>query len=192
MNPEPVVLRGDPRATPFGRAILAESDVDVNLCYQCRKCTAGCPLADRMDLTPTQVIHAVRLGQRDLVLRSRTIWLCISCETCTTRCPQGVDIARVMDAARITARREGVEPALPEIAAFHRRAMKNIRRHGRMYELGLIMGLKLGGAGLTKDMRLGMRLFRKGKIKLLPAFGKSRPVKRMLERAAEKPGRKDA
>jgi hypothetical protein len=92
-----------------------------------------------------------------------------------------------MDAARITALRQNIEPAVPEIAAFHRKAMANIRRHGRMHELGLIMGLKFGGGGLTKDMALGMQLFLKGKIKILPAFGRSRPVKRMFKRASGKP-----
>jgi heterodisulfide reductase subunit C len=186
MNPEPVTLSGDLRETPIGRAVAAESDVNVNLCFQCRKCAAGCPLAGHTDLTPAQVVHAVRLGQRDMVLKSKAIWLCISCETCTARCPQGVDVARVMDAARITAIREGVEPAIPEVAAFHRKAMKNIRRHGRMYELGLIMALKLAGGGMTKDMALGMELFKRGKIKLLPVFGKSAPVRRMVRRAGEK------
>ncbi|MBI5528059.1 MAG: 4Fe-4S dicluster domain-containing protein [Deltaproteobacteria bacterium] len=188
MDLEPITLRGEPRESALGRAVVAESDVNVNLCYQCRKCAAGCPLAEHMDLTPTQVIHAVRLGQRDMVLKSKTIWLCISCETCTTRCPQGVDVARVMDAARIAAIREGVEPAIPEVAVFHKKAMKNIGRHGRMYELGLIMGLKLAGGGLTKDMALGMQLFKKGKIRLLPSFGKSSPVKRIMKRAGEKKG----
>jgi heterodisulfide reductase subunit C len=180
-----IALTGDPRRTDFVRSVLAESDVDTNLCYQCRKCAAGCPVAYAMDLTPTQVIHATRLGQRELVLRSKTIWLCVSCETCTTRCPQGVDIAKVMDAARITALREGIEPAVPEIAKFYKKAMRSIRRHGRMFELGLLIGLKLGGANhpLTKDMGLGMKMMQKGKLKFLPTFGKARPVKGMLKRA---------
>ncbi|MBU2572747.1 MAG: 4Fe-4S dicluster domain-containing protein, partial [Elusimicrobia bacterium] len=87
--------------TRFLDDIAKESGQNVNLCFQCKKCTAGCPVADEMDITPTQVIHAIRLGQNDLVLNSKTIWLCASCETCTTRCPQEVDIARVMDACRI-------------------------------------------------------------------------------------------
>lgn len=180
-----ISLAGDPRRSAFGTSVFGESGVATNLCYQCRKCAAGCPLAFAMDLTPAQVIHAVRLGQRDLVLRSRTIWLCVSCETCTTRCPQGVDIAKVMDACRILALREGVEPAVPELAKFHRKAMKSIRRHGRMFELGLLMALKLSGASgpLTKDMGLGMKLMRRGKLKFLPAFGKSRAVKGMMRRA---------
>ncbi|MBI4946909.1 MAG: 4Fe-4S dicluster domain-containing protein [Bacteroidetes bacterium] len=57
-----------------------------------------------MDYSPSQIIHAVRLGMIELVLNSNTIWLCASCETCTARCPQDVDIAKVMDAARIIAR----------------------------------------------------------------------------------------
>ncbi len=182
-------IESDPRATPFVRAMLGESDVDTNLCFQCRKCAAGCPMAAEMDLTPTQIIHAVRLGQRDLVLKSRAIWLCISCETCTTRCPQGVDIAKVMDAARIVARREGVPAAVPLVATFHREAMRSIERHGRLYELGLIASLKLKCGGLTKDGKLGLDLVRKGKIKFLPAFGKAGPVRRMLRReaASERP-----
>ena len=181
----PIVLEKDPRATAFVRSVLADSDVDTNLCFQCRKCAAGCPMAAEMDLTPTQVIHAVRLGQRDLVLASKAIWMCISCETCTTRCPQGVDIAKVMDAARIAAHREGLVSAVPAVATFHRKAMDSIRRHGRMYELGLIAGLKMAGGGLTKDMGLGMGLVRRGKIKFLPPFGKSKPVKEMMKRAAK-------
>jgi heterodisulfide reductase subunit C len=184
-----ISLSGDPRRTDFVRSVFAESDVDTNLCFQCRKCAAGCPVAFAMDLTPTQIIHAVRLGQRDLVLHSKTIWLCVSCETCTTRCPQGVDIAKVMDAARITALREGIEPAVPALAKFFKKGMKSIRRHGRMFELGLIIGLKLGGAtgGLTKDMGLGLTLLRKGKLNLIPSFGLSRPVKQIIKRAKALP-----
>ena len=63
---------------------------NINLCYQCRKCSAGCPIVYEMDYTPTQIIQAIRLGMKDLVLKSKTIWLCTSCETCTTRCPQDI------------------------------------------------------------------------------------------------------
>jgi heterodisulfide reductase subunit C len=166
------------------RAVGESCERDANLCFQCRKCAAGCPMVEHMDLTPTQVVHAIRLGQRELVLASKTIWLCISCETCTGRCPQGVDVARLMDAARMAALGEGVAPAVREVATFHRKAMKSIRRHGRLYELGLIMGLKLAGGGLTKDLGLGLSLIRKGKLKFLPPVGKSKAVRRMVKRAA--------
>ena len=56
-------------------------------CYQCGKCTAGCPTAFAMDYPPNQIIRGIQLGMRDAVLSSKAIWVCAACETCTTRCP---------------------------------------------------------------------------------------------------------
>ncbi len=69
----------------------------VENCYQCGKCTAGCPAADAMDFMPNQVLRLVQADEIDRVMRSRAIWLCVSCLTCTTRCPQSVDCAFDMD-----------------------------------------------------------------------------------------------
>ena len=57
-------------------AVLGESGTDVNLCFQCGKCAAGCPVAYAMDFTPTQLIHAIQLGIDDVVLHSKSMWLC--------------------------------------------------------------------------------------------------------------------
>ncbi len=74
-----------------------KSGVKVSACYQCRKCTNGCPVTFAMDLYPDQVMRYIQLGLRKEILQSSTIWVCASCETCTTRCPNEVDIAKVMD-----------------------------------------------------------------------------------------------
>ena len=87
--------------------VQAQTGVEVAKCYQCGKCAAGCPVGVELDLTPTQVMRLVQLGQREQVLASRAIWLCASCQTCTTRCPQGVEIARLMEGLRIMARQAG-------------------------------------------------------------------------------------
>ena len=89
-----------------------ESGQNVNLCYQCRKCAAIYPVLYAMDHTPTQLIHSMRLGMNDLVLSSKTMWLCASSETYTTRCPQDVDVAKVMDAVKITALHQGIKSAV--------------------------------------------------------------------------------
>jgi heterodisulfide reductase subunit C len=102
----------------FAEIIKETSGLDINVCYQCKKCTSGCPISYAMDYTPTQLIHAIRLGLKALVLNSTTIWLCASCETCSTRCPQDVDLAKVMDALRIMTIRAGVKPKVPEVVAF--------------------------------------------------------------------------
>jgi heterodisulfide reductase subunit C len=102
------------------------SGQNVLACYQCGKCSAGCPMVSLMDLLPNQIIRLLQLGQIDDVLDSKTIWLCASCFTCTSRCPKGVDLAKVMEAIRLLLLRKNtnfVEPSeldidenLPQIA----------------------------------------------------------------------------
>jgi heterodisulfide reductase subunit C len=154
----------------LAEAVLRESGQNVNLCYQCRKCAAGCPISFAMDYKPAQLIHAIRLGMDDLVLNSKTMWLCASCETCTTRCPQEVDVAKVMDAVKITALRRGIKPAIPQVASFYKAALANIKKCGRMYELGMIIGLKMRTFEFFKDAGLGMKMFKKGKLKMIPSL----------------------
>jgi heterodisulfide reductase subunit C len=147
---------------------------NVNVCYQCRKCSAGCPMSYAMDYTPAQLIHAIRLGQTELVLNSKTMWMCSSCQTCTTRCPQDVDIARVMDACKILAVREGIKPPVSRVHKFNKAAMLNIKLFGRMYELGLIGDLKMRTFEFFKDMGLGIKMFTKGKLSLFPGISPAR------------------
>jgi heterodisulfide reductase subunit C len=85
------------------------SGQDINLCYQCGKCSAGCPMSFAMDLLPNQIIRAVQLGLEEDLASSRTVWLCASCLTCSVRCPKGIDIARVMDAVRQVTLRKSVD-----------------------------------------------------------------------------------
>jgi len=155
----------------LAEAVFKESGQNVNLCYQCRKCAAGCPISYAMDYKPAQLIHAIRLGMDDLVFGSKTVWLCASCETCTTRCPQEVDVAKVMDAVKIIALRQGVKPAIPRVASFYRAALANIKKCGRMFELGMIVGLKLRTFEFFKDAGLGMKMMKKGKLKVVPSLG---------------------
>jgi heterodisulfide reductase subunit C len=69
-------------------------------CYQCGKCSAGCPAVSQMDLLPNQIIRFAQLGLQDELLHSNSIWICASCMTCNARCPKGVNIAEVMEALR--------------------------------------------------------------------------------------------
>jgi AraC-like DNA-binding protein len=57
--------------------IAKEAGVNLKDCYQCGKCTAGCPLADSMDLMPREVIRYLQLGAIDVVLDAKT-------QLCTT------------------------------------------------------------------------------------------------------------
>ena len=120
----------------LARVVLEDSGINVNMCFQCGKCAAGCPVAYAMDMAPAQLIHAVRLGLDQVVLNSRTMWLCAACETCTTRCPQDVDIAKVMDTAKIIAVRRGIAPAIGSVRSFHKAALASIK-HFALVQLGM-------------------------------------------------------
>jgi heterodisulfide reductase subunit C len=155
---------------------------NMNLCYQCKKCTTGCPLVSEMDYSPHQIIYAARLGMKELVLNSKTIWLCASCQTCTTRCPQDVDIAKVMDAARIIARKEKFKPGVREVLIFNNTFLQNLRFFGRVYEAGLMLLLKLRTGEIKKDIDLGIKMIKKGKLKLLPGFTQIIAINKMFSR----------
>jgi heterodisulfide reductase subunit C len=77
------------------------SGQNVYKCYQCGRCSAGCPFAFEMDLLPNQIIRLVQMGLQEEVAKSKTLYLCASCFTCQARCPKGIDIARVMEAIRL-------------------------------------------------------------------------------------------
>ncbi len=69
-------------------------------CYQCGRCSAGCPVVEEMDIIPSEVIRLLQLGQMDEVLSSKTIWTCASCLQCASRCPKGVEFSNICDALR--------------------------------------------------------------------------------------------
>lgn len=160
----------------YTRRVQSITGQNINLCYQCKKCASGCPLVFEMDYSPSQIIHAVRLGLMELVCKSNTIWLCASCETCTTRCPQDVDVAKVMDAARIIARKEKFKAAVKDIPAFNKSFLQIIKIFGRSYEAGFSILLKLRTKEFRKDLDLGMKMLKKGKLKLIPGISFTRIV----------------
>jgi heterodisulfide reductase subunit C len=171
----------------FLQQVEQESGVKVSACFQCRKCSAGCPLTYAMDLYPDRVIRLVQLGLRQQAIGSQTIWVCASCETCLTRCPNEVDIPKLMDHLKQVALRERVPlpPAEKNIAAMHRIFLNNIKKWGRIHELGVMGQYKRHTGDLFSDVGLGWRMFRMGRLKVLPSRIKGmREVRRMFSAPA--------
>ncbi|MEW5759409.1 MAG: 4Fe-4S dicluster domain-containing protein [Candidatus Thermoplasmatota archaeon] len=92
----------------FTKKVEELSGQNILKCYQCGKCSGGCPMIEDMDLLPNQVIRYVQLGE-EAILDSKTIWLCASCFTCAVRCPKGVDLAKVMEALRLIVLRKNFD-----------------------------------------------------------------------------------
>jgi len=172
--------------TSFMDEVEQRSATPVSACFQCHKCSTGCPTGEEMDLMSSQVMRLIHLGEEKTVLESQGIWMCASCEACTTRCPMGIDIAGVMDTLRMMAVER--EVALPDARARHfgHSFLQSVRRHGRVYEMGMLMAYKLRSRDFFTDMDKGPKMLAKKKLAFLPsrikALGK---LKQVFKRAEE-------
>ena len=180
------VIHLDEKSFGLSDAVKAAGGIDVNWCYQCGKCASGCPMSDKMDLTPTQLIHAVQLGLEDLVYNSKTMWLCSSCQTCTTRCPQGVDIAEVLAAVKVVMQRKKKKSKLSAVLKFNKEFLRNVKWFGRTYELGMVAMFKLVTFNLTQDLSMGIKMLKKGKFSIFPRFKRAWTVRNIFRRSGKK------
>jgi heterodisulfide reductase subunit C len=153
----------------LGAEVLLRSNQRVELCYQCHKCTAGCPVVEAMEYGPDRILRMTTLGQEEAVLKSHDIWLCAGCLTCGTRCPNEIDISAVMDALRQIAVQEGYPAAERDALLFHRLFNGVVHRTGRSYEAGMLGLFKiLSKTPLMDDVGAGIGLFMRGRVPLLP------------------------
>jgi heterodisulfide reductase subunit C len=166
--------------------VRKRSGTEVGACFQCHKCSTGCPIGPDMDYLPSQIMRLVHLGAEKEVLDSHAIWLCASCEACTARCPMAIDIAGVMDALRIMAIDRRI--VLPDSRGkqFHRSFLGSVRRHGRVYEMGMMTAYKLRTFDLFSDVDKVPQMLAQGKLSLLPnRSGDMKQLRETFRRAEE-------
>ncbi|MDR7522285.1 MAG: heterodisulfide reductase-related iron-sulfur binding cluster [Armatimonadota bacterium] len=166
--PDSAPLASRAALPPLAEEVRRESGQDLALCFQCKVCTSGCPLAEAMDLVPHALVRALQVGREERALQANTYWLCASCMACTARCPQGIDVARVMDALRIVASRRRIPPRVPEALVFTEAAVRSIRIFGRLYEAGVGAEMNLRLRQPLREGAHAWRLLRAGKLRVLP------------------------
>ncbi len=127
----------------LAREVKTRSGASPMSCFQCAKCSSGCPVASRADVKPHELVRLVQMDQRRAVLGSRSIWECTSCQTCVTRCPQKVDIAAMNDALRAMSLAAGMAAPGTAVPVFNRVFLKAVRQRGRVHEMGLMVEFKL-------------------------------------------------
>ena len=153
--------------------VLKKTGVDVAHCYQCGKCSAGCPLANEMDFPPSQIMHLLQLREfpefAEMALRSHTIWLCLTCEICYARCPMEIDIPKLMDALRFESlAQKKTNSKAKDIISFHRAFLDSVRYTGRLFEMGQVVDYKLRSRHFLQDLLQAPWMFFVGKLHLLP------------------------
>lgn len=162
------------------------SGTAVGTCFQCHKCSSGCPIAPDMDLLSSQIMRLIHLGAKDEVLDSEAIWACASCEACTARCPMGIDVAGVMDALRMMAVERKTAASDARARIFNRAFLASVRWHGRVFEAGMMALYKLLSRDFFSDMDKVPKMLQKRKLALLPHFSRSaRDVRKVFKRSQE-------
>jgi heterodisulfide reductase subunit C len=158
-------------------AEMKEIEEMAATCYQCGTCTGACPVvaAGGMDYTPRAIMRMIQAGMEHETLSSQTIWTCASCYACAARCPRDIEITDIMTKLRNVALKRGYNEGFMSI----------VRRHGRMYELELVVRYNL----LTNPLNflgllpVGLKMMRKHKLRYLPDHPQGRPeIRHMFER----------
>ena len=176
--------------TTFATAVQERSGENLPLCYQCLKCTAGCPLSSHMDFKPNNIIRMIQYGQRERVLKSHAIWFCVSCMTCSIRCPNGVDISAIMDTLREMAIEAGFAYAAEKkVVQLHEEFVRSIKLWGRLHEVTFYMGYMARSLDILASIPAGLMLMGRGKLPFLPKRIKgAKQIKRLYKKAYKTKG----
>jgi len=166
MQKKKMLLSAETMDLNMVRKVEQLSGTSVRRCFQCGKCSAGCPMATFMEHPPNRVMRLLQLGQWQRILAGRSIWYCVSCETCSTRCPNKVDLCAIMDALRKLSWDQDGPSKESYVQLANRLFLENIRTYGRQYEMRLAAVFNVKSGQFLKDMMLGPKLLTKGKLKV--------------------------
>jgi heterodisulfide reductase subunit C len=171
------------------RTVEEKAEVSLNKCYQCRKCSVGCPVAGQAESPPSEIIRRLQLGAGREMLETDLIWTCLSCETCYARCPNEINFTAIIDALRSLARERGVTRPRGNPPLFNRLFLNTVRTFGRAYDLQMIALYKIRSGNILADMAKFPTMLRKGKMALLPpSGGDKRQVRRIFRRLTQNRG----
>lgn len=162
------------------------ADVNLNVCFQCKKCSIGCPVSNVTQTAPAEIIRRLQLGAGDEILQSDLIWLCLSCDTCSARCPNGINFAAVVDALRALSLEKGTAKPKGNMPLFNKLFLDTVKAYGRTYDLRMIGLYKMNTGNMKQDMDKFPTMLKKGKMALLPPTGANKKkVKRIFQRTSK-------
>ena len=78
---------------------------DLYGCFQCGKCTGGCPVSLKSKLNIRKLMMESILEKNlDKMNEKEELWDCTTCKTCTLRCPRGLKPMDLVIGMRETSR----------------------------------------------------------------------------------------
>lgn len=150
----------------FLEEVEARSGQHVQECYQCSKCSGGCPFSGIMDYAPNSILEMIVHGMKDQLLSSRSIQMCIQCGTCGAQCPAGFELYEVINVLRTMAKQEGYISKERKVLKMNEIFLGEVKNNGRMHEVGLMVKNMFNQGQLVKDVAtlipIGPAIFLKG------------------------------
>jgi heterodisulfide reductase subunit D len=86
--------------TDLARYIREECGENVYVCYQCERCSSGCPTAMAMRYRPAQMMRLAQFGLADRLESDASLWRCLGCDTCTAHCPHNLSVRKLVEVMR--------------------------------------------------------------------------------------------
>lgn len=172
--------------TRFAQKLDPRGELHIFSCYQCKKCSSGCPMERDSDVRPHEIVRMVQIGRREEALRSKGIWMCVSCQTCVSRCPMNVNTPVLIDALRSMARRAETPRNARQVPLFNAVFLEFVKRLGRIYELGMMGAFKASSLNLFSDLEKFPVMLRKGKLRLVPSLSRGRRSLKRIFRVTER------
>jgi len=135
MKMSSVLLYTTTISQPFVEEVMKRSGQNLQACYQCRRCAAGCPVGEEAGVTPDRLIRTILMGDRDAAVNNLLVWKCVACYTCGTRCPNNIQTARITEVLKQMGKQAKAELLLPRVADFHSSFMTSTKHLGRFNEM---------------------------------------------------------
>ncbi len=134
----PVLIYETAASRSLVEEVQRRSGQNLQACYQCRRCAAGCPVGEETGITPDRLIRMILVGDREAALNNLLVWKCVSCYTCGTRCPNNIQTARITETLKKMSKEAHLKPLTPRIADFHNAFMTSTGHLGRVNEIELM------------------------------------------------------
>jgi len=87
-------------STDLSKFIREECGENVYECYQCERCSSGCPTVSAMRYRPAQMMRLAQFGLEQALAQDPSIWRCVGCDSCTEHCPWNLSVRRLVEIMR--------------------------------------------------------------------------------------------